>query len=147
MADANMAGFNASPDKSIAVTFHALVPKETWKWESNTIMTMRFGHFRLGKWSRDVGVFEEYRDLGELGLVEMRCTLNFDVDLLKFESPAAYKYLIYAPQSGQRPTSQAYEYLHNAPSHGNGIINRCLVIPRDYCKAKGITIMVCVHEH
>ena len=143
-----MAGFNLSPDKSIAVTFHALVPKETWKWESNTIMTMRFGHSRLGKWNRNVGIFENYQDLGELGLVEMGCTLNFDVDLLRSENPIAYKYLIYTPQSGQRP-SEAYEYLHNAPSHGSGFINRCLIIPRDNCKAKGIIllIMVCVHEH
>jgi hypothetical protein len=146
MADANMTGFSISSDKTIAVTFHALVPKETWKWESNTIMTMRFGHYRLGKWGRNVAILEEYRDLGDLGLVEMRCTLNFDIDLLKSEAPLAYKYLIYAPQGGQRPTSEAYEYLHNAPSHGNGYINRCLVIPRDNCKANGILIMVCIHE-
>jgi hypothetical protein len=144
MAD-DMAGFSVSPDKSIAVTFHALVPKETWKWESNTIMTMRFGHHRLGKWIRNAAILEKCQDLGEL--VEMQCTLNFDVDLLSFEKPIAYKYLIYAPQGGQRPTSEAYEYLHNAPSQGTGYINRCLVIPRNYCKPKGIIlIMVRMHK-
>lgn len=138
MTDANMTGFNVSPDKSIAVTFHALLPKEAWKWESGTKMTIRFGHYRLGKWLKNAEYLKEYRDLGELGLVEMRCTLNFDIDLLRLESPLAYKYLIYALQPGQRPTSSAYEYLHNAPSRGSGYINRCLVIPRDYCKPKGI---------
>ena len=147
MVDANMTGFNISPDQSIAVTFHALVPKEAWKWESNTKMVMRFGHYRLGKWSRNATFLEEYRDLGELGLVEMRCTLNFDVDLLRNESPIAYKYLIYAPQGGQQPTSEAYEYLHNAPSHGSAFINRCLVIPRDFCKAKGIILIVYQYVH
>lgn len=135
MADTSMSGFSVSPDKSIAVTFHALVPKEAWKWESNTIMTMRFGHYRLGKWIKNAAILEECRELGELGLVEMQCTLNFDVDLLRSGDSIPYKYLIYA---GQQPTSGAWERLHNAPSHGSGFINRCLVIPRDKCKAKGI---------
>ena len=144
MTDTTMTGFNVSPDKSIAVTFHAFVPKEAWKWESNTIMTIRFGHYRLGKWLKNAAHLEEYEDFGELGLVEMGCTLNFDNDLLRFEGPIAYKYLIYALQDGQRPTSSAYECLHNAPSHGSGFINRCLIIPKDKCKPKG-TISIIIH--
>lgn len=140
MAELDTSGIHASPDQSIAVTFHALVPKDAWKWESDTKMTMRFGDSRLGKWLKDVIILEEWKEFSELGLVEMRCTLNFDVTLLKYSRSIPYKYLIYVPHSGSRPTSEAYEYLHNAPSHGSGYINRCLIIPVDKCKAKGKTV-------
>ena len=137
MVEVDTSGIQASTDQSITVTFHALLPKDAWKWESDTKMTMRFGHSHLGNWQKDVVVLEEWKNFGESGLVEMRCTLNFDVTLLKFSRPIPYKYLIYVPRSGSRPTHEAYEYLHNAPSHGSGYINRCLVIPSDKCKAKG----------
>lgn len=137
MVELDTSGIHVSPDQSLAVTFHALLPKDVWKWESNTKMTMRFGDARLGKWIKDVVFLEEYGEISELGLVEMRCTLNFDVTLLKFGKPLAYKYLVYVPQPGKRPTNEAYEYLHNAPSRGDGYINRCLVIPTENCKAKG----------
>ena len=141
MVEADTSGIHASIDQSIAVTFHALVPKDAWKWESNTKMTMRFGDSRLGKWNKDIVFLEQREEVSKFGLVEMQCTLNIDVTLLRDERSIAYKYLIYVPQAGKRPTSEAYEYLHGAPSHGGGYINRCLVIPRDVCKAKGISVL------
>lgn len=141
MVEMDTSGIHASPDQSLAVTFHVLVPKDVWKWDSNTKMTMRFGDRRLGNWQKDVVFLEEQKVISELGLVEMQCKLDFDVSLLKFERPIPYKYLIYIPKSGEKPTSDAYEYLHDAPSsYGSGYItNRCLVVPTDNCKAKGIS--------
>ena len=141
MVEANISGIYVSPDKSIEVTFYALVPKDVWKWESDTKMTMRFGDPRLGKWSKDIAFLEEWKEFPEAGLVVMRCTLNFDVSLLNYSRPLAYKYLIYVPQAGKRPTSEAYEYLHNAPSYGSAYINRCLVIPEGKCKPKGMLLL------
>ena len=149
MAEASTmpSGISVSPDKSIGVTFYALVPKDAWKWESNTKMTMRFGDPRLGSWLRDIGFLEEWKEFPEAGLVAMQCTLNFDVSLLNCTRPLAYKYLIYVPQAGKRPTSEAYERLHNAPSRGNAYINRCLVIPVEKCKAKGMTCYLLLRYH
>lgn len=141
MVEVDTSGIQASPEQSIAVTFHALVSKDTWKWEANTKMTMRFGHSRLGNWKKDIVTLEEWRECGESSLVEMRCTLNFDVTLLIHLRSIPYKYLIYAPESGKPPTSEAYEYLHNAPSYGSGYINRCLTIPAIFCKARGIELL------
>ena len=147
MAGASTPGISVSPDKSIEVTFYALVPKDAWKWESNTKMTMRFGDPRLGSWLRDIGFLEEWKEFPEAGLVAMQCTLNFDVSLLNCTRPLAYKYLIYVPQAGKRPTSEAYECLHNAPSRGNAYINRCLIIPVEKCKAKGMTCYLLPRAH
>ena len=138
MVEADTSGIRASSDQSIAVTFHALVPKDAWKWESDTKMTMRFGDSRLGKWNEDIVFLEEREKVSKFSLVEMQGTLNIDVTLLRDERSIAYKYLIYAPQADKRPASEAYECLHGAPSHGGGYINRCLVIPKDICKAKGL---------
>ena len=138
--DTSPSGICASPDRSIEVTFYALVPKDAWKWESNTKMTMRFGDPQLGNWSRDIVFLEDWKEFPEAGLVAMRCTLNFDISLLNYTRPLAYKYLIYAP--GKRPTSEAYECLHNAPSRGIAYITRCLVIPSEKCKAKGMTLII-----
>lgn len=140
MVEADTSGIHVSPDKSIAVTFHALVPKDAWKWENDTKMTMRFGDQRLGKWNKDIVFMEEREEVSKMGLVEMQCTLNFDVALLRDERSIAYKYLIYVPQASKRPTSEAYEYLHGAPTHGGGYVNRSLVIPQDVCKAKGVEL-------
>ena len=141
MAEANTSGICVSPDKSIEVTFYALVPKDAWKWESDTKMTMRFGDHRLGNWKRDIAFLEEWKEFPEVGLVVMQCTLTFDVSLLNHSRPLAYKYLIYVPQAGKRPTGEAYECLHNAPSYGNAHINRCLVIPVEKCKPKGMYVI------
>ncbi len=139
MVDATPSGICAPPDRSIEVTFYALVPKDAWKWESSTKMAMRFGDHRLGNWNRDIVYLEDWKEFPEAGLVAMRCTLNFDISLLNYTRPLAYKYLIYDPQAGKRLTSEAYECLHNAPSHGNTYINRCLIIPAEKCKARGMT--------
>lgn len=120
------------------MTFYALVPKDAWNWDGNTTMTMRFSDPRLGNWNRDIGFLEEWKEFPEAGLVAMQCTVNFDVSLLNYSKSLAYKYLIYVPQAGNLPTSEAYECLHNAPSIGDAHINRCLVIPKDKCKAKGV---------
>ena len=116
------------------------MPKDAWKWENNTKVTMRFGDQHLGNWNKDIGFLEEWKEFPEAGLVAMRCTLNFDVSLLNYSRPLAYKYLIYVPQDGKRPTDEAFEFLHNAPSKGYKPINRCLVIPMAKCKAKGIIL-------
>ena len=142
MTEVDTSGIHVSPDQSIAVTFHVLVSKEAWKWDRNTKMTMRFGNKRLGNWMKDIVFLEECEEHGESGLVEMRCTLNFDVTILKLSKAIPYKYLIYVPQKGVQPTSNAYEYLHSAPSHGSSYINRCLVIPGDLCHAKGIVLNI-----
>jgi hypothetical protein len=51
-------GLKASPKKSVKLTFHVLVPKTCWEWDSKTSMHIRFGHLKLGPWT-DCGTFEE----------------------------------------------------------------------------------------
>ena len=42
-------GLQAPPGKSIAVTFHAVVPLPFWEWEdANSRMHIRFGNHDLG---------------------------------------------------------------------------------------------------
>ena len=72
----------------------------------------------------------------------MCCTLNLDVEILQNEKPLAYKYLVYNSQHQHSDDDEKspYEFLHQTPSRIFGsshIVNRCLVIPRDKCKAKG----------
>ena len=47
--------------KSIAVTFHAIVPKPLWEWDDKSCIHMRFGHKDLGNWQHNVGEFKESR--------------------------------------------------------------------------------------
>jgi hypothetical protein len=53
-------GLNASPKKSVKLTFHVLVPKAYWEWDSTSAMFIQFGHPKLGPWT-DCGTFQEVR--------------------------------------------------------------------------------------
>jgi hypothetical protein len=53
-------GLKASPEKSVKLIFHVLVPKPCWEWDSTSAMFVRFGHLKLGPWT-DCGKFEEIR--------------------------------------------------------------------------------------
>ena len=53
----DLTGFNPPPNKTLEVTFHALLPKEAWKWNIMSYMCIQFSHPRLGEWQKDVGDF------------------------------------------------------------------------------------------
>ena len=54
-------GFQAPPEKSIAVTFHVIVPLAFWEWEESTSrMHIQFGDYSLGLW-KDCGDFIKLR--------------------------------------------------------------------------------------
>ena len=57
----NLKGLQAPPEKSIAVTFHAIVPKLLWECDDSSCMHIRFGHKDLGMWQHNVGDFIESR--------------------------------------------------------------------------------------
>ena len=48
-------GLNAK--KSIAVTFHCILPKLLWEWNEMSCMHMRFEGHNLGNWEDNVGDF------------------------------------------------------------------------------------------
>ena len=50
-------GVHISHDKSIAVTFHVIVPLEVWNWDNKSSIRIRFGHRKLGNWMCDIGDF------------------------------------------------------------------------------------------
>lgn len=54
----DLKGLQASK-KSVAVTFHAIVPKPLWEWDDKSCMHMQFGHKDLGSWQHNVGEFKE----------------------------------------------------------------------------------------
>ena len=149
-------GLIAPPEKSIAVTFHAIVPLPFWEWEdSNSHMHIRFGKYALGLWRYNCGemtkqrlvpsfscmkvfyinvLFLLCRAIGD-GWYEMTCTLSIDADILK--SPVPYKYVVYSPKKENE--DDCYEYLH-----GYGWDpNRCLRIPQNkLSKAYGGTKLI-----
>ena len=52
-------GLNAR--RSVAVTFHCILPKLLWQWNEKSRMYMRFEGYALGNWENDVGEFKEGR--------------------------------------------------------------------------------------
>lgn len=54
-------GLTAGKDKSIAVTFHVLLPKQIWEWDVNSMMFIKFGDDELGGWNYHCGPLKEYR--------------------------------------------------------------------------------------
>ena len=52
-------GLHPSPDKTLAIIFHVLLPTAAWNWGKNSTMHVRFGHPKLGGWKRDVGEFKK----------------------------------------------------------------------------------------
>ena len=37
------------------VVFHAIVPLETWEWDDESEIYIRFGHPKFGNWNYDAG--------------------------------------------------------------------------------------------
>ena len=55
-------GLQAPPEKSTAVTFHAIVPLLFWEWEdANSHMHIRFDRFALGQWRYNCGKMTKQR--------------------------------------------------------------------------------------
>ena len=140
-------GFNANPSNSVKLTFHVIIPKTFWEWDSYSDVHIRFGHKKLDYW-KDCGTFKQiryihvyfilliviyfhnftviYSDFGN-GMVEMTCTFDtFDKQLLKH--PIPYKYVVNSPK--MKHDNDCYEYLH-AHAKGQTQYNRCLHIPRE----------------
>ena len=69
--------------------------------------------------------YQCYRDVGD-GLSELCCTLPIDADILNYEAPVPYKYVIYSSRSEEN--EKPHEILYGADGHGD-VVNRCLVIP------------------
>lgn len=60
-ATTDLKGLKSAPEKSIAVTFHCIVPKLLWQWDENSCIHMRFEGDSLGDWKHNVGDFMEVR--------------------------------------------------------------------------------------
>ena len=132
----------APPQKSILVTFHAIVPKPLWEWDDSSSMHIQFGHRDLGEWQHNTGVFMEARYLrvlvGTLHMYtsstlsslrdddyqEMTCTLNIQAELLK--NPLEYKYVIFSPKMTGK--DDCYEFLHAFAGMWARNFNRCLSV-------------------
>lgn len=54
-------GLKGPPENSIAVTFHAIVPRALWKWDNSSHMHIRFEGGALGNWEHNVGDFKPGR--------------------------------------------------------------------------------------
>ena len=54
-------GMDSAPEKSVAVTFHCIVPKPIWLWDEHSCIHMRFGEDALGNWKHNLGHFIEKR--------------------------------------------------------------------------------------
>ena len=48
-------GFKPSKEHSMTVAFYAIVPLDTWEWDDESLMYIRFGHDLLGNWNFDAG--------------------------------------------------------------------------------------------
>lgn len=48
-------------ERSVAVTFHCILPKLLWQWNKKSRMYIRFEGDTLGNWESDVGEFIEGR--------------------------------------------------------------------------------------
>ena len=42
----------------VTVIFNVIVPRDFWPWDESTTIHLRFGDYRLGDWSSDVGSFK-----------------------------------------------------------------------------------------
>lgn len=71
----HLKGFQSSVERSIKITFHALVHLPLWDWSSTSCMHIRFGHKDLGDWKYDCG-----------NMTIHRYVLDYSVDLLGFKS-------------------------------------------------------------
>ena len=140
----NLKGLKADPQRSIKITFHAIVPKPLWEWDETSCMHIRFGHKDLGDWKHNVGDFREIRynvlihkyqhtyyityhispRQEDDGFCEMTCTLSIEAELLK--ELMEYKYVIFSPKMNKR--DDGYEYLHSFAEHWD--TNRCLHIDK-----------------
>lgn len=65
------------------------------------------------------------------GLLEFYCDISIDGTLLRYENCIPYKYFLLGKE---RP----FEFLHEAKSYGNDVVNRCLVIPYDKFQQGGM---------
>lgn len=65
----------------------------------------------------------------------MNCTLNIDLDVIHHQDPITYKYIYLS-----KTNTYLYEYLHGpTKKFGHVFIDRCLIVPPQYCKPKGKT--------
>lgn len=71
----HLKGFQSPIERSIKITFHALVHLPLWDWSSTSCMHIRFGHQDLGDWKYDCG-----------NMTIHRYVLDYSVDLLGFKS-------------------------------------------------------------
>lgn len=53
----NLTGFNPPPGSKVDVVLHVLIPVDVWEWNDNCRVHVRFGHFKLGNWEKDIGDF------------------------------------------------------------------------------------------
>ena len=68
----DLRGLNSSPERSTAVTFHAIIPQTLWEWNATSHMHIRFEGPALGNWKHNVGEFKQSRwvhnhDLSKVG--------------------------------------------------------------------------------
>ena len=54
-------GLRGSPQESMKIVFHALLPISPWKWSNSCPVCIRFGHPNLGDWQCDCGPVEVMR--------------------------------------------------------------------------------------
>ena len=65
------------------------------------------------------------RTVAQQQVYEMTCELSIDASLLERQQAIPYKYVIYSPRMVE--DNDCWEYLHGVS--GQGIVNRCLIIP------------------
>jgi hypothetical protein len=68
----------------------------------------------------------------------MKCILFVDIDVIKSQK-IPYKYVVHSPN---RKGAAIYEFFHDGPRGGN--INRCLIVPKEKCKPKGMSSSLAV---
>lgn len=59
--DGNTTGIHPPPDRKIDVVFHILIPANAWGWSEKCRVHLRFGHYNLGNWNKNVGDFHFLR--------------------------------------------------------------------------------------
>ena len=57
MTTLGIPAFDPPPNRSLAVTFHVLLPIKVWNWNDNSHLQLVFGHDKMGKWDQPVGTF------------------------------------------------------------------------------------------
>ncbi len=95
-----------------------------------------FGNLDTLIWTACLTAFHFCRDLGES--YWMRCTLYVDLDLVKNIKPVPYKYTVYTPS---RKDANIFEWFHDCPKK-SGSTDRCLIVPSEYCKPKGMVLFL-----